>query len=119
MNLEKLDEAIAYIEEHPERWGQRDWFYRGDGGCGTAACLAGTIALLDGWQPTSWCPKWDGGESSGSAVKDGVEDYVENIATAILGIRPAPGPDLHPLFEVENTLDDIKRVRDELAAGAL
>lgn len=48
MNLEKLDEAIAYIEAHPTEHDQATWL---DAKCGTTACLAGHVSLLNGGRP--------------------------------------------------------------------
>ena len=42
MNIELLDAALAYIDEHPEEWDQSTW------DCGTTACIAGHMARLSG-----------------------------------------------------------------------
>jgi hypothetical protein len=126
INLEALNAAIAHIEKNPEEWRQDSWFYQGDGGCGTAACLAGTVVLQAGWKPTAWSTAGDGSRSSAEAVRDGEHQDVEEIAMEILcGDRSAwKDPDYTPdeqtcqdLFEARNSLDDIKTIRDEIAAG--
>lgn len=121
INLEKLDAAIAYIEANPTEWKQDTWFYRGDGGCGTAACLAGTIAILDGWTPTDW-QVCGGGYDSAAAEKGGTVRVVGAVAREILGIGPEhvndDGDELgEVLFAPYNTVDDIKQIRDEIAEG--
>lgn len=111
MNLEKLDEAIAYIEAHPEEHDQGTWFARG--GCGTTACLAGTVAVLDGWTPV-W--RSDRSGEARDVEKDGVIRYVGGVATDVLGIDD-DGDERDYLFFCAADLDDIKRFRREYAAG--
>lgn len=41
-NVELLDRTLAYIEEHPEEWDQKEWV------CGSTACFAGNALLLEG-----------------------------------------------------------------------
>jgi hypothetical protein len=64
---QKLVQALRYIHEHPEEWDQGDWIHFVDSkgaerygttsvtaaaSCGTAACVAGRIALQDpGYRP--------------------------------------------------------------------
>jgi hypothetical protein len=119
MNLAKLDEAIAWAETHPEQHDQSRWFVRTD--CGTAACLAGTMAILGGWKPVDWY-RWDDGSESTVMVSKGDRKFLVDMVALSL-IDPAVEPDGagavdHPalqLFGAQNTLDDIKRIRDELA----
>jgi hypothetical protein len=132
MNLDKLDAAIAHIEAKPQEWNQEHWFSKGDGGCGTAACLAGTIALLDGWVPDGWEPwqEWDEdsgdyytvGQETGYAVKDGERLPVQIIAALAIGLgepwtNSFSSFDIHPMFAFGNDLDDIREHRDALAAS--
>lgn len=108
MNLDKLDQAIAYIEAHPEEHDQGLWF--GERGCGTTACLAGTVAVLNGWVPV-----FEHGEAR-DVEKDGERAYVGNVATELLGLDP-DGGERDYLFFVAADIDDIKQFRTEYAAG--
>lgn len=132
MNLDKLDLAIAHIEANPHEWNQEHWFSKDDGGCGTAACLAGTIALLDGWLPADWATweEWDEdlgdyyvrGQETGFATKDGERLPVQIIAARAIGLGEPwttsySSFDVHPMFAFGNDLDDIREHRDALAAS--
>lgn len=128
MNLEKLDEAIAYIEAHPEQWRQEDWFHRGDDGCGTAACIAGTVVLLDGWTPANWTLRGTGDEITSTCEKDGFEREVDELAMDILCTNRSTWSDedmtedewrVERMFAATNSIEDIKRIRDEIAASEI
>lgn len=107
-NLEKLDEAIAYIEAHPEEHSQGSWFYRGS--CGTTACLAGTVALQAGY-----VPDWSRDYVSAQFVIKGAERrYTPLVAAEILGLE---ADDADALFLGANDLEEIKAIRDAIAAG--
>jgi hypothetical protein len=108
MNLAKLDEAIAYIEAHPEEHYQSSWFTRG--ACGTTACLAGTVAVLDGWKPD-----WIGNRAE-YVTKGEARRYVATVACELLGLDAA-SDEREYLFLGADTLDDIKQFRREYAAG--
>jgi hypothetical protein len=112
-NLAELDAAIADIEAHPERHNQRNWLTRTS--CGTAACLAGTVALRHGWKPVNWfrAGTFAGGEITGDVEMDGVIRSVEDVAASILGIGY---DDMDELFGSDNTIEDIKRYRGSMAA---
>lgn len=112
-NLAELDAAIADIEAHPERHNQRNWLTRTS--CGTAACLAGTVALRHGWKPVGWYQSgaYAGGEVTADVEKDGEVRSVEDVAASILGIDY--DDDMDELFGSDNTIEDIKRHRDVLA----
>lgn len=118
VDIARLDAALAHIEAHPKEWDQRFWIRRTE--CGTACCLAGTVALLAGWTPSGW----NGGldyltdteiTSRVRRVKDGIEQErrVEDVAAELLGVD---GDGRDSLFHFGNNLADLKRIRDELAA---
>lgn len=130
IKIDVLDAAIAEIEAHPERHDQRYWFYREDGGCGTAACLAGTIALQAGWSPTAWEERYSGNDelsfATARAIKDGEVRDVDDVAMDLLGCERSPEYpdgaitddewDTEALFASVNTLEEIKRMRNDIAA---
>lgn len=100
MNLEKLDQAIAYIEAHPEEHDQAAWLERWD--CGTVACLAGHVALLASGTPS--CSGW--------VLMDGEERHVEDVAREVLDLTEEQAD----RFFYSTNLAAIKRLRDEMAA---
>lgn len=77
VNYEKLDTAIDHAVAYPEEFDMGTWGRSGS--CGTVACLAGTTALLDGWQFLY-------ASESGRIRKNGVERYVQSVAMDVLGL---------------------------------
>jgi len=113
VNIEVLDKALDWIEKNPDQHRQSVWFQRTD--CGTGMCLAGVVATQHGWTPD-----WSAGRLSGygeetSLVMKG-DDYgkVSSVARGLLGLELE---DSELLFDAENSLDDLKAMRDDLAAG--
>lgn len=126
MNFAKLDEALAYIEEHPdehyqsawisrrERTQRRGWFRRPRVVRTTAACLAGRLALLDGWQPV-WSRFFDGYTTADSVEKGGVVRAVSDVAQEILGLADhAYFETSGNLFMATRSLADLRHERDVL-----
>lgn len=127
MNIDKLDAAIAYIEAHPEEHRQGYWFSRKDSGCATAACLAGTIAILDGWTPAQWETSDDGFQDTATAERAGYLQDVVAVAMDVLCAERSDWADggthdecwTERLFAATNSLDDIKAIRDQIVAADL
>lgn len=109
MNLDKLDAAIEWIEAHPEQHDQGDPFARRE--CGTTACLAGILCLLDGWEPA-----WEDDEEEDAyfAVKNGEKRNAMRLARELLG---ATRYQADSLFLESWSLDEIKARRDEYATS--
>ncbi len=113
--LGRLDEAIADIEINPEWWDQEVWFRR-TRGCGTVACLAGNVAMRSGWWPAGWVKsEYDTNVETTCAVAktNGELRQVAVVAQDLLGLTDEQAASL---FHLNNTLRDLKRIRDELAA---
>lgn len=133
-DLEALDEALAYIQAHPEQWNQDTWR------CSTSMCLAGWVGELGG---ATWLTDHDGRTPDGGEVltADGLglgltaHDLVKAVGeTAVISwldaeVRDAVGvaewarrrlglreDQAAELFEGSNTLADLKAMRDRLAA---
>jgi hypothetical protein len=129
-NLLLLDEAIEQIELHPETWEQGDWR------CKTGMCVAGWVVTKNG---DEWAT--DLSEDYGSDLvlvpkgTEGVlnaitaEYYTDNGVTVpegmaliradkraeqLLGLEV---PSAHDLFGGGNSLDEIKRMREQMARG--
>ena len=91
VNLELLDLALNYIDEHPEEWDQSTW------DCGTTACIAGHMARI-----------------AGSPISDKFlatsAGYLSNIIEKVTGL-----PDSHGLFTESNNRNVLGVWRDILA----
>ena len=109
-NIVELDAILAHIEAHPEQWDQ-SWYFTeaaepSADWCGTACCIAGFAAARAGWTPVGTL------FLSTQVVKDGVTRDVVEVAAEILGLFRV---DAHMLFSGNNTLEDLKNFRNELA----
>jgi hypothetical protein len=125
--LPLLDAAIDHIEKHPEEWDQSQWR------CKTGMCLAGHIVILAGgkWahpeRPESFLLVQEPGERSD--IGDGkVRASVRAERLLGAGARfpdcngncdDGDGSECRDLFDSNNTLDDIKGMRNELYAMAI
>lgn len=110
VNVELLNETLAYIETHPEDWRQGE--YR----CGSGMCFAGWAATLSGreWlvpDPDSMASNLlsPEGDEEPSMLRGGV--HVHEVAERLLGLTDDQG--FH-LFAGLNTLEDIRRIVAEL-----
>ena len=94
MNVEKLKQLKAFILAEPRRYNQEFWILGKESSvvadqkppCGTAACLAGSACLMEGWTP-------DYKRSSGyyqdkaafaRVIKGRKSVYVDELASEIL-----------------------------------
>lgn len=109
-NIARLDAAIGYIEEHPEEHDQRWWFFKDPNNCGTTRCLAGTVAMQDGWKPLYGTML--GETVAGTVQKNGHAEDVYDVAMTLLNLDEV---DADKLFYADD-LNAIKRVRDRLVA---
>lgn len=122
LNFDVLDAAISYAAGHPDEFYMQAWFKRAD--CGTTACLAGTIAVQAGWEPTGWSLARANGEPpngetrTSQVVKDGRNDAVSAVAADILGLNPVLDHRIvDSLFHAAN-LAEVIRLRNRYAADA-
>lgn len=125
MDYELLDQAIKNIEADPNRHVQSRWIGRksratNNTWCGTTGCLAGHIVQLAGWTPL-FTDK-DGDETA-KVTRDGAQNWVMNAALAALGLdaenlaNSIHAKTVHAMFEPYNSLDNIKGLRNNLAAS--
>lgn len=115
INVPLLQKALDHIEQHPEEWRQAVWGMATSlNSCGTVACLAGHIALMDGWTPT-----YDErvGDEWFGVKRDGHITSVSHAAGRALGVDPVVGNDY--LFAGNNTREDLWRIANELTGGQL
>jgi len=123
VDFELLDQAIKIIETQPGTWRQWGWISRyvenngQEGWCGTAACVAGHIALLAGWTP-----KWGDDiyrNETGMVQRDGEAIPVSYAAMRALGVDPEQSSAnqiwLGRMFRGENNLEAVKACRNVLA----
>lgn len=111
--LVRLDAALAWIDQHPEQHDQEAWIQRVPG-CGTTACLAGTMAQLAGGVPV-WSSS-DDTVSGAVNLPDGTQRIVSEFAAELLGV-PLEGDVAEDLFYAASTRRELGVVRDRLAAS--
>lgn len=124
MDYELLDQAIKNIEADPGRHVQSRWIGRksratNDTWCGTTGCLAGHIVQLAGWMPLFTRHEED---ETSKVTRDGEQKSVMSAALAALGLdaenltNSIHTKTVRAMFEPYNSLDDIKGLRNSLAA---
>jgi hypothetical protein len=120
INVPLLQKALDHIEAHPEEWEQELWGKRQP--CGTTACLAGHITLIDGWTPVLH------GLSFGEWLdveRDGRKETVPVAATLSLGISSPrvndreTGEYLGHLWDSFNDRQLLWELANHLAGGQL
>lgn len=112
IDFERLDAAITYAVEHPDEFDMSMWFAKTTG-CGTTACLAGTVVALEG----GWTPVWAalGLDLEAHNVRRGHEiRKVVDLALELLGLE---GDEQENIFYSEDLTEVIAR-RNEWAAKA-
>lgn len=129
-NVEAFQSALDHITQRPETWNQAHWFSQLRGEvesaapeCGTAGCLAGTVALLNGGRPHTsldWddtvVVDWDVVATAASA-DDGEGVPVSTFAEEILGLNDVRYT--ANLFGATNTLHRLWSISQVLCGGAL
>lgn len=101
VNVPLLRKTLEHITEHPEEWDQTWW-------CGTSCCVAGLVALAEGWQRTN--------VFSARVRRDGEERFVSQVAREALGLTPAAAD---RLFDGGNSLRELWAHADQLTDGAI
>ncbi len=93
----------------PSEWNQENWFTRNS--CGTACCLAGRQALLEGWKPEWWVPNSD---NTAGVVKGGEYSAAHQVAREALGLTAQQAS---ALFDAGNTLKEVEEIIDRIVQG--
>lgn len=119
-NVALLRQTMAHIEANLDRWHQGE--YRIDLAvidpecCGTAFCFAGWSAELSG---AKWAHAANDLQKNDLIETPDFYITAELYAAELLGIEyTRTGEGDIPLFDPDNTLDDLRRIVDELCAGA-
>jgi len=116
-DLDLLDRVLDWAEAHPDedhadargRWHDQDvWVAEED--CGTACCIAGIVALSEGWQPVypvlNMGAEW--------VDRAGEMALVSEVARRALGLSYE---EADALFRASNTLPVLRRLAKELRNG--
>lgn len=127
INVPLLQKALDHIEQHPEEWRQGSWGMATSlNSCGTAACLAGHIVLIDGWTPIydeegSPTPSDRFGHEWEAVNKDGRIEPVSEAAREALGVESVhvEGLPHSYLFAGDNKREDLWRIANLLTDGQL
>lgn len=118
VNVPLLRKAVEWVEEqallpmHLREWDQAHW-------CGTRCCVAGWVALHEGWSRT---------KLESVVTKDGRSRTVDEVASKALGLTEpqAIGLFLGTIVEDEDfkvdawhTATEVRRVAEEIAGEPL
>ncbi len=97
-------QALDYIRDHPQEHNQAVFAKRTE--CGTVACLAGHVALLNG-DDLLW-PEHFGSSlyAAGVRLPDGTEQSIGERAAQLLGVNIE---DEYALFYGAENYDDLER----------
>jgi len=116
-DLAALEELYAWAASQqelelrglPSEWDQSVWGRTDSKGCGTACCIAGRQALLDGGQfvPGRWSVT--AARMPGGRVVD-ISEYAGNR----LGLTETQA---EALFSEDNSLTDLRKIIDRIAEG--
>lgn len=112
--LVRLDAALAYIDAHPEEHDQESWFHRKPG-CGTTACVAGTLTYLAGAIPI-WGADLEEQVAGAVVLPDGTERVISEYAAELLGVENE-GRVAEALFYGAGNAAELRLTRDRLAAA--
>jgi hypothetical protein len=111
VNAKRLQAVLEWVREEaekqeaglPSEWDQGHWFSR-PAGCGTACCIAGKAALMDGWEPSFDQIFF----TNTSVVRKGrTERAAEYVAAEYLGLPPQTAD---ALFDASNILEDVEEI---------
>lgn len=109
VNIPLLRKAVEWAEAEAAKGEMSAWdqttFVETRALCGTAYCIAGYIGqMLD---PAFVASAWSG------------EDLVSDVAAEALGIAPSTGITPGHLFYSGNTIEDVRRIAEDLAGERL
>lgn len=118
-DIPRLRKAVEWVEAEATKprpqdrqWYQSNYFIRRpELTCGTAYCVAGMIALEDGWTP-----EWKEFATATLVTKDGFTDSVHNVAKAALGLTDTQA---FSLFAGTNRAEDVRAVAERIAGERL
>lgn len=121
INLEKLDAALTWIEENPERHDQSVWYAESENyTCGTAMCLAGALVHLEGFEFVIITGDYGRGAAHCRKEPTGGAILIDHAAKGILGaVTEDEIEAIDHLFAGVNSLDTLKQMRDAIAAGEI
>lgn len=104
VDVDLMRKTLEYITAHPKEWSQGGWVRRGpDWDCGTACCLAGTVAV----NMLKYKPLWDDRNDRHTATvlsPQGLERKVSDVARSALGLEWDMADSL---FDANNNLRDL------------
>lgn len=106
-NKELANRVLEQIEAHPETWDQSEWACFSDNECGTSHCFAGwAVMLTDPYELNR----------DEQAIRNRREVDIQGQAMSALGlnydflIESEYRAVIHPLFNSNNSLEDLKRL---------
>ncbi len=132
-NVPYLRKLVEWVETEAKRTEAREWYQatwlapgneaRIDFGqeidfCDTACCVAGKVALLEGWKPETYSNRDMSNNPgfTGNVIKGGVTKHASHVARDALGLT---NDQSDRLFEAVNTAEDIRAIAEEIAGERL
>lgn len=116
VNVPLLRKMVEWVEAEEQRsenreWDQTVWFdlRTNQAWCGTVACIAGKIALMEGWKPVNVI-------KGGLVAKGGEQMLASRVAARALGITYS---DIWQLFAEDLTAAEIRAAAEEIAGERL
>lgn len=120
--LRKVVEWVEWQDQLTEgrQWDQEWWFTERveveSPWCDTVMCIAGKVALDDGWVPTRQRSADGVTYYDNNVVKNGETRLVWDVAAELLGLD---SDEADALFGGDNEAHDIRRIAEEIAGERL
>lgn len=131
-NVPYLRKVVEWVEAEAKRtedreWYQATWLVPGKEAatdfsqqvdfCDTACCVAGKVALLEGWTPETYHDNIsEGSRFTSNVLKGGEKRHVGHVASDALGLTDS---EADRLFMASNTVEDIRAIAEEIAGERL
>jgi hypothetical protein len=111
-NVEKCEEVLQFIKDHPEKHDQRTWGYKSD--CGTTACFAGWTAVLNGYEFYFGRMVFERYYSGVKSLKTGVHSSTSTAAAVVLELTC---DEAMMLFDGGNTFEELEQMVKNISNG--
>jgi hypothetical protein len=112
-NVEKCEEVLQFIKDHPEKHDQGTWGHETD--CGTAACFAGWAVLLNGYElQLQFGDPFGGHCFDVKSLKTGVRSAVATAAAEVLELTYG---EAMTLFHAGNTFEELEQMVKNISNG--
>jgi hypothetical protein len=111
VNIPELERVIAFLEDHPDQHDQKHWLNE----CGTAGCLAGWTAMLNGYRAISHDTFGWAGWTATVIADDDPDDPGNDVKVVAMKLLGLTEEDADVLFAPLNTRENMKLMSKDLA----